>query len=132
MQTIAGKCPACNARSLMVGTGGHVHCGSPACPEPTAADRLLHEGLQAARRRPRRWVRAEIDPDVRRVVTGQTHRTVWVRNEQVPDLWHPMADGRLLRYASVTTAGLVYSHSPVEELIDERPINGHGPGGDQR
>ncbi|MFK0222182.1 hypothetical protein ACIQWN_28830 [Streptomyces vinaceus] len=39
---VAGRCPACRAASLFLGSGGHVTCARLDCPNPTAADDLLH------------------------------------------------------------------------------------------
>lgn len=41
---ISGRCPGCGHFSLFVGMGGHVACGSLECRDPTAADRVLHDG----------------------------------------------------------------------------------------
>ena len=40
--TVQGCCPACRATSLFLGTGGHVTCARIDCPNPSAADDLLH------------------------------------------------------------------------------------------
>lgn len=42
MTDIQGRCPACRATSLFIGTGGHVTCSRIECPNPSAADELLH------------------------------------------------------------------------------------------
>jgi len=39
---VAGRCPACRGASLFVGSGGHVTCARLDCPNPIAADDLLH------------------------------------------------------------------------------------------
>ncbi|MFD9072842.1 hypothetical protein [Streptomyces lasiicapitis] len=39
---IAGRCPACGWSSLFLGDGGHVTCSRIECPDPCAADQLLH------------------------------------------------------------------------------------------
>jgi len=41
---VKGRCPACNGASLFLGTGGYVTCSRLDCPDPTAADDLLHRG----------------------------------------------------------------------------------------
>lgn len=41
MTVVAGQCPACGG-TLYLGAGGHVICPRLACPDPVAADRLLH------------------------------------------------------------------------------------------
>ncbi|MFE0699143.1 hypothetical protein [Streptomyces sp. NPDC058872] len=41
--TVQGRCPACHATSLFLGTGGHVTCARIDCPNPCAADDLLHQ-----------------------------------------------------------------------------------------
>ncbi|MFB6675572.1 DUF6085 family protein [Streptomyces sp. NPDC056390] len=40
--TVQGRCPACRATSLFLGDGGHVTCARIDCPDPSAADDLLH------------------------------------------------------------------------------------------
>ncbi|MGW2223850.1 DUF6085 family protein [Streptomyces formicae] len=48
MTTVQGRCPACCGTSLMLAAGGHVTCRRLNCPNPCAADRLLHgEATQA-------------------------------------------------------------------------------------
>ena len=42
MQKVQGHCPACRGTSLFLGTGGYVTCARLDCPNPTAADELLH------------------------------------------------------------------------------------------
>lgn len=42
MQTVQGRCPACGWTSLFLGDGGHVTCSRLECPNPCAADQLLH------------------------------------------------------------------------------------------
>lgn len=44
-ELVSGVCPACEGSSLFLGDSGHVTCSSAGCPEPTAADRLLHGDL---------------------------------------------------------------------------------------
>lgn len=39
---IAGFCPACGMGPLNLGSGGYVTCMRLACPNPLAADDLLH------------------------------------------------------------------------------------------
>ncbi|GGV46017.1 DUF6085 family protein [Streptomyces spectabilis] len=39
---VQGRCPACRGASLFLGTGGHVTCSRSDCPNPCAADDLLH------------------------------------------------------------------------------------------
>ena len=39
---VQGRCPACRGTSLFLGSGGHVTCARLDCPNPTAADDLLH------------------------------------------------------------------------------------------
>lgn len=39
---VAGFCPACGHGVLMLGSGGHVTCTLIDCPNPSAADQLLH------------------------------------------------------------------------------------------
>ncbi len=48
--TVAGRCPACDSRSLFVGAGGHVTCSRLDCSGPTAADTLLHHGSEQGMR----------------------------------------------------------------------------------
>ncbi|MEU8642296.1 hypothetical protein AB0C91_10300 [Streptomyces sp. NPDC048674] len=45
-QTVAGRCPACRWESLFLGNGGHVTCARDECPNPCAADQMLHGELQ--------------------------------------------------------------------------------------
>ncbi|MFG3136140.1 DUF6085 family protein [Streptomyces sp. NPDC048211] len=45
MPDVQGRCPACGGASLFLGEGGHVTCSRIECPEPSAADELLH-GLE--------------------------------------------------------------------------------------
>lgn len=40
--TVQGYCPACQGTSLFLGDGGHVTCARIDCPNPCAADDLLH------------------------------------------------------------------------------------------
>ncbi|MFE3678705.1 hypothetical protein [Streptomyces griseus] len=47
MPDVAGSCPACGAASLFLGEGGHVTCARIECPNPCAADDLLHGGEAA-------------------------------------------------------------------------------------
>lgn len=42
MPDVQGRCPACSGPSLFLGEGGHVTCSRLDCPDPTAADDLLH------------------------------------------------------------------------------------------
>jgi hypothetical protein len=42
MQTVQGRCPACGWTSLFLGDGGYVTCPRLECPNPSAADQLLH------------------------------------------------------------------------------------------
>ena len=42
MQTVQGRCPACHWQTLFLGDGGHVTCSRIDCPNPSAADELLH------------------------------------------------------------------------------------------
>lgn len=51
---VAGVCPACNNEVLFVGAGGHVTCSWTECPNPCAADDLLHGGERSAGTPPRR------------------------------------------------------------------------------
>jgi hypothetical protein len=39
---IQGRCPACRGASLFLGSGGYVTCARLDCPDPCAADDLLH------------------------------------------------------------------------------------------
>jgi hypothetical protein len=39
---VAGRCPACRGSSLFRGEAGHVTCSRLDCPDPCAADDLLH------------------------------------------------------------------------------------------
>ncbi|MFJ3037747.1 hypothetical protein [Streptomyces tendae] len=39
---VKGRCPACRGASLFLGSGGYVTCSRLDCPDPTAADDLLH------------------------------------------------------------------------------------------
>ena len=41
--TVQGRCPACRGAGLFLGSGGHVTCPRVDCPNPTAADDLLHQ-----------------------------------------------------------------------------------------
>lgn len=47
MPDVQGRCPACGAASLFLGEGGHVTCSRIDCPEPSAADDMLHGGEEA-------------------------------------------------------------------------------------
>ncbi|MFJ5785378.1 DUF6085 family protein [Streptomyces hydrogenans] len=40
--TVQGYCPTCRGNSLLLGVGGHVTCARIDCPNPCAADDLLH------------------------------------------------------------------------------------------
>jgi hypothetical protein len=44
MPLVAGRCPACRGSSLFLGVGGHATCARLDCPDPSAADDLLHGG----------------------------------------------------------------------------------------
>ena len=44
MPLVAGRCPACRGAALHLGAGGHVTCARLECPDPGAADDLLHAG----------------------------------------------------------------------------------------
>ncbi|MFM9703633.1 hypothetical protein [Streptomyces galilaeus] len=44
---IQGRCPACRGASLFAGSGGHVTCRRIDCPNPSAADDLLHASSPA-------------------------------------------------------------------------------------
>lgn len=44
MTTVAGRCPGCGKPSLHLAAGGHVTCGRLDCPDPGAADAMLHLG----------------------------------------------------------------------------------------
>jgi hypothetical protein len=39
---VAGRCPACRGSSLFLATAGHVTCSRLECPDPCAADDMLH------------------------------------------------------------------------------------------
>jgi hypothetical protein len=39
---VQGRCPACHKSSLFLGDGGHVTCSRLDCPNPCAADEMLH------------------------------------------------------------------------------------------
>lgn len=52
---VQGRCPACRGASLFLGSGGYVTCARLDCPDPCAADKLLH-GEQAAIARVRRLI----------------------------------------------------------------------------
>jgi hypothetical protein len=39
---VQGRCPACRGASLFLGSGGYVTCSRLDCPNPSAADELLH------------------------------------------------------------------------------------------
>jgi hypothetical protein len=41
-QDVKGRCPACGWTSLFLGDGGYVTCSRLECPNPSAADQLLH------------------------------------------------------------------------------------------
>lgn len=41
-EKVAGKCPMGCGSTLFLGSGGHVTCGYLPCPNPCAADELLH------------------------------------------------------------------------------------------
>ncbi|MFJ6363414.1 hypothetical protein ACIQIE_19820 [Streptomyces globisporus] len=47
MSDVQGRCPACGAASLFLGEGGHVTCARIECPNPCAADDMLHGGEEA-------------------------------------------------------------------------------------
>lgn len=44
MPLVAGHCPACRGSGLFLAVDGHVTCARPDCPDPAAADGLLHGG----------------------------------------------------------------------------------------
>ncbi|MFH8867184.1 hypothetical protein [Streptomyces griseus] len=50
MPDVQGRCPACGAASLFLGEGGHVTCARTECPNPCAADELLHGDAAAPSR----------------------------------------------------------------------------------
>lgn len=39
---VQGRCPACHWQTLILADGGHVTCARLDCPDPCAADQLLH------------------------------------------------------------------------------------------
>lgn len=41
--SVQGRCPACGSAGLFLGSGGYVTCPRIGCPNPTAADDLLHQ-----------------------------------------------------------------------------------------
>ncbi|MER5694903.1 DUF6085 family protein [Streptomyces mirabilis] len=43
---VQGRCPACGRTSLFLGDGGYVTCSIIDCPNPSAADELLHGDAQ--------------------------------------------------------------------------------------
>ncbi|WP_020116791.1 hypothetical protein [Streptomyces canus] len=45
---VQGRCPACNGSSLFLGSGGYVTCSRLDCPNPCAADDLMHRGKSTA------------------------------------------------------------------------------------
>lgn len=47
MIDVQGRCPACHRNTLFLGNGGHVTCSRLECPNPCAADELLHEAAAA-------------------------------------------------------------------------------------
>ena len=47
MTDVQGRCPACGGSSLFLGEGGHVTCSRIDCPNPCAAEDLLHGGEAA-------------------------------------------------------------------------------------
>ncbi|WP_030975186.1 DUF6085 family protein [Streptomyces sp. NRRL S-1824] len=40
---VQGRCPGCGGGGLFLGSGGHVTCPRIDCPNPSAADDLLHQ-----------------------------------------------------------------------------------------
>ncbi|RBL80550.1 hypothetical protein DDE05_50525 [Streptomyces cavourensis] len=50
MPDVQGRCPACGAASLFLGEGGHVTCARIECPNPCAADDMLHGEAATPRR----------------------------------------------------------------------------------
>jgi hypothetical protein len=46
--SVQGRCPACGNSTLFVGTGGWITCSLDVCPNPSAADELLHGEHTAA------------------------------------------------------------------------------------
>lgn len=48
MTDVQGRCPACRGASLFLGEGGHVTCARLDCPNPCAADQLLHGETEPA------------------------------------------------------------------------------------
>lgn len=48
MTDVQGRCPACNWHTLFLGNGGHVTCSRLECPNPSAADELLHGDARPA------------------------------------------------------------------------------------
>ena len=49
---VRGRCPACGRASLFLGSGGHATCSIIDCPDPCAADKMLHGELQIPGSRP--------------------------------------------------------------------------------
>ncbi|WP_435279137.1 hypothetical protein [Streptomyces sp. 1222.5] len=43
---IQGHCPSCRGSSLFVGGGGYITCSRIDCPDPSAADDVLHGSMQ--------------------------------------------------------------------------------------
>lgn len=58
---VQGRCPACGTKGLFLGDGGYITCSLIDCPNPSAADDLLH-GDQATKTRVaalcEQWVKA--------------------------------------------------------------------------
>ncbi|MFF4536580.1 hypothetical protein [Streptomyces aureus] len=48
---VRGRCPACRRAALFLGSGGYVTCATRDCPNPCAADQMLHGELQIPRPR---------------------------------------------------------------------------------
>lgn len=42
--TVQGRCPACGASSLFLGSGGYVTCSIDRCPDPGMASDILADG----------------------------------------------------------------------------------------
>lgn len=61
MTDVRGRCPACHWHTLFLGDGGHITCSRLECPNPSAADELLHAEPRPATTQatePAGWLRA--------------------------------------------------------------------------
>lgn len=80
---VQGRCPACRGASLFLGSGGYITCSRLDCPNPTAADDLLH-GEQPASEAALARVRKLIADDPSGIFSDDEIRAALGREQPAP------------------------------------------------